>query len=91
MSTHIISDYDLFNLVAGKGVQFLDLSYDVVPNRDGFALRCVGQNGSLIFFDVFQTDAELVAQLRAELETQMWAAVTGQHPNVDLNWTYKGG
>lgn len=85
----MITDNELFNLVLGKGIQFLDLSYDVVPVKDGYALRVVGPQGQLHLFDTYQTDVDLIAGLRDELETQMWQAITGRHL-TDINWT-KGG
>lgn len=90
MNDKIISDKDLFNLVVGKGVQFMDLSYDVVPTREGYALRAINTQAQMVLFETYQTDNELVEALRTELETQMWAAITGWHTNVDTNWSYRG-
>lgn len=86
----MITDHELFNLVAGKGIQFLDLSYDVVPTCEGYALRVVDRHANMVLFDVHQDDASLVATLRAELETQMWSAITGRSAYKDVNWTQGG-
>lgn len=82
----MITDRELFNLVAGKGIQFLDLSFDVVPTREGYALRAVDGSANVVLFDVHQDDASLVAALRAELDATMWAAITGRNQNVDVSW-----
>ncbi len=86
----MLTDYELFELVAGKGIQFLDLSFDIVPVKEGYALRCIeshpNSTGTVVLFDIFQTDAELVAALRAELDVAMWSHITGRHMRADESW-----
>lgn len=78
-------DHALMLALCTTGIQFLKLSYDVVPTHGGFALRCVSKGGQLESFNVYESETALIEGLRMELETALYDHVLNRW-TIDTSW-----
>ncbi len=77
MNLQFGDDRDLLFMLSTMGVRFLGLTYEAFPEPKGWALR-VTDGATVLYFDSYETEQEVVDGAKFELETALYDFILGR-------------